>query len=69
MNMKLRDIGPGIVLDELNDSNIMNTSVKIIETGNQYIAFFDKNDIHFDIEVIDVSQEQLVNLIEAILRN
>ena len=69
MNMKLRDIGPGIVLDELNDSNIMNTSVKIIETGNQYIAFFDKNDIHFDIEVIDVSQEQLINLIEAILRN
>ena len=69
MNMKPRDIGPGIVLDELNDSNIMNTSVKIIETGNQYIAFFDKNDIHFDIEVNDISQEQLINLIEAILRN
>ena len=69
MNMKPRDIGPGIVLDELNDSNIMNTSVKIIETRNQYIAFFDKNDIHFDIEANDISQEQLVNLIESILKN
>lgn len=69
MNIKPRDIGPVIVLDELKDSYILNTPVKIIERGNSYIAFFDKNGIHLDIETNDISQEQLVDLIQKIIKS
>ena len=68
MNMKPRDIGPKIALEELEDSNIMNTPVKIIESINSYIVFFDKNDVHFDIETNKISQEELINLIQSILK-
>lgn len=69
MTMQPRDIGPVIVLDELKDSYISNTPVKIIEQGNSYIAFFDKNGIHFDIEINDISQEQLIDLIQTIIKS
>lgn len=67
MNTMPRDVGTQIVLDKLENSYIMDTSVKIIQTNNCYIAFFDKNDVHFDVEVINMSQEELVKLIQAIL--
>ena len=46
----------------------MNTPVKIIESINSYIVFFDKNDVHFDIETNKISQEELINLIQSILK-
>lgn len=68
MNMKLRDIGPRILLEELEDSYIMNIPVKIIESVNSYIVFFEKNGVHFDIETNKISQEELINLIQSILK-
>lgn len=68
MNMKPRDIGPRIKLDELEDSYIMNTPVKIIENGNTHIAFFDKNGVHIDVETDNISQEELIDLIQSILK-
>lgn len=67
MTMQPRDVGGPIVLEELEDSHIMNTPVKIIQTGNYYIAFFSKNNLHFDIEITNGSQEELINLIQAIV--
>lgn len=67
MTMQPRDVGSPIVLEELNDSYIMNTPVKIIQTSNYYIAFFSKDNIHFDIQISNASQEELIKLIQSIL--
>ena len=67
MTMQPRDIGGQIMLEELEDSHIMNIPVKIIQTGNYYIAFVNKNNLHFDIEIINGSQEELISLIQAIV--
>lgn len=67
MVMQPRDIGGPIVLDKLEDSYIMNVPVKIVQTGNSYIAFFEKNDTYFDITVINSSQDELIDLIQSII--
>lgn len=68
MILKPRDVGQKIILDELDDSYILNTPVKIINVGNTYIAFFNKDDIYFDIQTNNVSQEELISLIQSILK-
>lgn len=69
MKMSLRDVGPKIVLDELDNSIINNVEVKIIEyVNNHYIAFFSKDDVNFDITMANCSQEELIELIESILK-
>ena len=45
----------------------MNTPIKIIQSGNYYIAFFSINNIYFDIEITNGSQEELISLIQSII--
>lgn len=56
-------------LDKLKDSKINNTNVKIIKTEKWYIAKFEYDNLYFDIETYNLSEEEFIDLIESIINN
>lgn len=56
-----------ILLDELDNSIIHNTNVKIAKYNNYFLTLFEKNGIYFDIEVTGITQDELIKLIDNIL--
>ena len=56
-------------LDNLKDSIIQNTKVKLIKLGNNhFIALFKKNDLYMDIEVESCDKKLFIKLIESIIK-
>ena len=56
-------------LDKLKDSKINNTNVKIIKTEKWYMAKFEYDNLYFDIETYNLSEEEFIDLIESIINN
>ena len=65
---RLRCIMRNIILNELKDSNINNKNVKIVKIGNYYVGIFEYNDLYFDIETYNLSEEEFIELLETIIK-
>ncbi|MBQ9071691.1 MAG: hypothetical protein IJY25_00845 [Bacilli bacterium] len=57
-----------IIFEDLNESVINGISVKIVRYQENYIVLFTYNDFNFDIETFNINENELIELIESIIK-
>lgn len=55
-------------LSNLKASIINGASVKIAKYSNNYIAVFKTNDLYFEVDAINISEKEFINLLEKIIK-